>query len=75
MNQNENSHHDLTPDEEFKRTHGGMDPESEYWVNRKGRRWRWDEWGSPVGLALGWAITIVSLGLFLYLLHLAGILH
>lgn len=39
------------------------------------RRSHWDEWGSPVGLSLGWAIFIVPLGLFLWLLHLAGILH
>jgi hypothetical protein len=36
------------------------------------RRSRWDEWGSPVGLGLAWALFIVPLGLFLYLLHLAG---
>ncbi|HBD24582.1 MAG: hypothetical protein A2566_03455 [Candidatus Zambryskibacteria bacterium RIFOXYD1_FULL_40_13] len=40
----------------------------------KPRRHRWDEWGSPVGLALGWAIVLVSTGFFLYLLHLAGLL-
>jgi len=45
-----------------------------YWLERKSRRSRWDEWGSPVGLSLGWAIFIVSNGLFLYLLHLAGLL-
>ena len=44
----------------------------DYWW--KSRRQRWDEWGSPVGLSLGWAIFIVSSGLTLYLLHLAGIL-
>ena len=38
------------------------------------RRSRWDEWGSPVGLSLGWALFIVPLGVFLWLLHLAGIL-
>ena len=36
------------------------------------RRSHWDEWGSPVGLSLGWALFIVPLGVFLYLLHLAG---
>lgn len=45
--------------------------EHEYWAKR---RWRWDEWGSPVGLGLGWALFIVPVGLFLYLLHLAGLL-
>ena len=42
-----------------------------HWVYR---RHRWDEWGSPVGLSLGWAIFIIPLGLFLYLLHLSGLL-
>lgn len=46
-----------------------------YWLERKAPRQRWDEWGSPVGLSLGWAIFIVSTGLFLYLLRLAGFLH
>ncbi|MFA6908464.1 MAG: hypothetical protein WC289_01105 [Patescibacteria group bacterium] len=46
--------------------------EPDYWWKK--RRSRWDEWGSPVGLALGWAIFIVSSGLFLYLLHVAGLL-
>ncbi|MCL5410823.1 MAG: hypothetical protein M1324_03130 [Patescibacteria group bacterium] len=43
----------------------------DYWMKR---RQRWDEWGSPVGLSLGWALFIIPLGVFLYLLHLAGIL-
>ena len=38
------------------------------------RRSHWDEWGSPVGLSLGWALFIIPIGVFLYLLHLAGIL-
>lgn len=38
------------------------------------RRSHWDEWGSPVGLSLGWALFIVPLGVFLYLLHLAGLI-
>lgn len=42
-----------------------------YWARK---RYRWDEWGSPVGLALGWAIFIIPLGLFLYLLHLSDLL-
>lgn len=46
--------------------------EPDYWF--KSRRHRWDEWGSPVGLSLGWAIFIVSTGLFLYLLRVAGLL-
>jgi len=36
------------------------------------RRSRWDEWGSPVGLGLAWALFIIPLGIFLYLLHLSG---
>ena len=39
----------------------------------KPRRHRWDEWGSPVGLSLGWTLFIVPLGVFLWLLHLAGL--
>jgi len=45
--------------------------EPDYWL--KTRRSRWDEWGSPVGLSLGWALFIVPLGIFLVLLHLAGL--
>ncbi len=59
---------------EFEKTHGGLTPQEEYWVNHKGRRWRWDEWGSPVGLSLGWALFIIPLGVFLYFLHLSGII-
>ena len=43
----------------------------DHWLNRRSR---WDEWGSPVGLSLGWALFIVPLGLFLWLLHLAGLI-
>ena len=42
-----------------------------YWARKRSK---WDEWGSPVGLSLGWAIFVVSSGVFLYLLHLAGLL-
>lgn len=45
--------------------------DQEYWAKRRAH---WDEWGSPVGLSLGWALLIVPLGLFIYLLHLAGII-
>lgn len=37
----------------------------------KPRRSHWDEWGSPVGLSLCVALSLISLGLFLWLLHLA----
>jgi len=46
--------------------------DEKYWARR---RWHWEEWGSPVGLSLGWAIFVVSSGFTLYLLHLAKILH
>lgn len=46
------------------------DPEIWY----KPHRQRWDEWGSPVGLSLGWALFIIPLGIFLWLLHLAGLI-
>jgi len=46
--------------------------EPDYWWKR--RRSRWDEWESPIGLALGSAIFLDSIGVFLYLLHLAGLL-
>jgi hypothetical protein len=46
--------------------------EPDYWV--KPRRHRWDEWGSPIGLSLGWALFIVPLGIFFLLLHLSGLL-
>jgi hypothetical protein len=39
------------------------------------RRSRWDEWGSPVGLSLGWALFVIPLGVFLWLLHIAGLLR
>jgi hypothetical protein len=51
-----------------------LSADERYWLERKHPRRRWDEWGSPVGLALGWAIFLVSTGFFLYLLHLAGLL-
>lgn len=42
-----------------------------YWAHR---RHRWEEWGSPVGLGLGWALFIIPIGVFLWLLHIAGII-
>lgn len=45
--------------------------DTNYWMKRRSR---WDEWGSPVGLTLAWALFIIPLGIFLWLLHLAGIL-
>ena len=38
------------------------------------RRAHWDEWGSPVGLTIAWAPGLICIGVFLYLLHLAGII-
>ena len=46
-----------------------MDPS--YWAKKRAH---WDEWGSPVGLSLGWAIFIIPAGVFLYLLHLSGMI-
>jgi hypothetical protein len=46
--------------------------EPEIWW--KPRRHRWDEWGSPVGLTLGWAIFVISSAFTLYLLHLSGLI-
>lgn len=36
---------------------------------------KWYGWGSPVGLGLGLGFTFISAGLFLWLLHLANIIH
>ena len=39
------------------------------------RSWgSWFSWGSPIGLSLGFAIFITSLGLFFLLLHFSGLL-
>ncbi|MDB4939915.1 MAG: hypothetical protein JWO40_340 [Candidatus Doudnabacteria bacterium] len=35
----------------------------------------WFSWGSPVDLGLGWALFIIPLGVFLLLIHRAGLLH
>lgn len=42
-----------------------------YWARRRSK---WDEWGSPVGLTLGWAIFVISSAYCLYLLHLSGLI-
>ncbi len=40
------------------------------------RAWgSWFSWGSPVGLGIGWTLFIVPIGIFLWLLHLANIIH
>ncbi|AKM81941.1 TPA: hypothetical protein DD449_02430 [Candidatus Berkelbacteria bacterium] len=39
------------------------------------RRSHWDEWGSPVGLTIAWALFIIPIGITLWLLHLANIIH
>ncbi|MFA5157918.1 MAG: hypothetical protein WC451_01885 [Patescibacteria group bacterium] len=46
--------------------------EPDYWF--KPRRQKWDEWGSPVGLSLGWAIFVISSAFVIYLLHLSGLI-
>ncbi|HET8574748.1 MAG TPA: hypothetical protein VFM02_01080 [Candidatus Paceibacterota bacterium] len=44
------------------------------WEPLPWRAWgSWFSWGSPVGLGLGWALFIIPLGIFLLLLHQAGI--
>ena len=35
---------------------------------------KWYSWGSPIGMALGFAIFINSIGLFLLLLHWSGLI-
>ncbi|HUC01936.1 MAG TPA: hypothetical protein VMA75_03450 [Candidatus Paceibacterota bacterium] len=35
----------------------------------------WYTWDSPVGLGLAWTLLIVPLGIFLWLLHLANLIH
>ena len=42
-----------------------------YWARRRSK---WDEWGSPVGLSLGWAIFVISSAFVIYLLHLSGLI-
>jgi len=43
-----------------------------YWERRRSK---WDEWSSPIGLGLAWTLFVVPLGLFLVLLHMAGLLR
>ena len=45
--------------------------DASYWAKRRSH---WDDWGSPVGLTLAWAPGLVCIGVFLYLLHLAGLI-
>ena len=42
-----------------------------YWARK---RYRWDEWGSPVGLAICGSLSLISVGIFLWLLHLSGLI-
>jgi hypothetical protein len=42
-----------------------------YWARKRAK---WDEWGSPVGLTLAWAIFVVSSAFVIYLLHLSGLI-
>ena len=40
------------------------------------RAWgSWFSWGSPVGLSIFFSSTLVSLGIFLYFLHVAGLVR
>jgi hypothetical protein len=44
----------------------------EYWPRTNWRAWgSWFSWGSPIGLTLGYAITIISTGIFIWLLAVA----
>lgn len=44
----------------------------EFWSMKNWRAWgSWYSWGSPVGLGL----ILVEIGVFLWLLHLANIIH
>ena len=39
------------------------------------RSWgSWFSWGSPVGLSIGFSLVLTSIGLFLYFLHLSGLI-
>lgn len=42
-----------------------------YWARKRAK---WDEWGSPVGLSLGWAIFVISSATAIYLLYLSGLI-
>lgn len=49
--------------------------EEEKYLTNDWRSWgSWFSWGSPIGLSLGFAITIISVGFFLYLLSLSGLI-
>jgi len=48
------------------------DHRSEIWAMQNWRSWgSWFSWGSPVGFG----IWIVCIGVFLWLLHMANIIH
>ena len=51
-----------------------MSDKEDMWMKEHMRNWRawgsWFSWGSPVGLGLGYALIIVSTGVFLWLLSL-----
>lgn len=34
----------------------------------------WHSFGSPIGMSLGFAICVISIGAFIYLLHLSGLI-
>jgi len=51
-------------------------------LNNKAEDWKyskeamnWYGWGSPVGLSLGFAVTVLSVGGFIALLHVAGVIR
>jgi hypothetical protein len=52
--------------------HGAENQREEEWALRNWRAWgSWFSWGSPIGLGL----FFVEIGVFLWLLHLANIIH
>jgi hypothetical protein len=45
--------------------------EPDYWW--KPRRYKWAEWGSPVGFGIWWALFFISSAVTIYILHISGI--
>lgn len=35
---------------------------------------KWYSWDSPIGMGFGFSILLLSIGLFVYLLHLSGLI-
>lgn len=54
-----------------KNTAGRMDLDYEYAKESM----KWYGWGSPIGLGIGLSLLLSSVGMFLWLIHLAGIIN